>query len=302
MVAPRAPSDATASAQAVSAVAGLVAVHGPRLHALARRLCGHAADAEDLVQSVFMQALRKWHTFQGRSDPGTWLYAIAARACKSRARRKGGIDRRQPAMSQLMPWNETAVMALAAARDDRSDAPERREAVSRVQAEISRLPEHLRLPLVLKDVIELSVEDVAGVLGLEESTVKTRVHRARLALRKAMTARAAKVDAQPPIYEKQVCLDLLKAKMDAMDRGGVAAGRRVPQAEVCARCRAVFRELDIVQEACTQIGEGAMPGALRDKILHALHARDRAVPASVRPARRGRKPVSGKASGSSPRA
>ena len=280
-----------AGSDAASALAALVESHGPRLHALALRLCGHRADAEDMVQDVFVQALRKWHTFRGEADPGTWLYAIAARSCKARTRRKGGIDRRQVAMSQLMPWRETTVMALAAAPEDRQSVSERSEAIARVQAEIATLPEHLRVPLVLKDVLELSVDDVAGALGLAANTVKTRLHRARLALRKAMTSKAASVAAPAPIYEKQVCLDLLKAKMEAMDRGGVAAGRRVPQAELCARCRAVFRELDLVQDACSQMGDGHMPRSVRRKIMRALQGREEAERASKSPPRRGRPPV-----------
>jgi RNA polymerase sigma-70 factor (ECF subfamily) len=275
-----------------AAVAALVHTHGPRLHALARRLCGHRSDAEDMVQEVFMQALRKWHTFRGEADPGTWLYAIAARLCRARHRRKGGIDRRQVPLSQLMPWSESTVMELAAAEEGHEDPGERREAIARVQSQIARLPEHLRLPLVLKEVVEMSVEDVAAALGLSANTVKTRLHRARLALRKAMTAGASRIPAPPPIYEKQVCLDLLKAKMEAMDRGGVTAGQRVPQAEVCARCRAVFRELDLVQDACSRLSEGDLPEALRAKILRALHQRESAERAELR-GRRGRRPVTG---------
>lgn len=280
-----------ASPAAVLAVAGLVETHGPRLHALALRLCGHRADAEDMAQDVFVQALRKWHTFRGESDPGTWLYAIAARACKARTRRKGGIDKRQVSLSRLMPWGETTVMELAAAPDGEEDAGERREAIARVQAQIALLPEHLRLPLVLKDVAEMSVEDTAAALGLAANTVKTRLHRARLALRKGMTARAAAVEAPAPIYEKQVCLDLLKAKMEAMNRGGIASGQRVPQAEVCARCLAVFRELDLVQDACSRMGEGEMPAGLREKILGALREREEAERSAPARPRRGRRPV-----------
>ncbi|MBX3377872.1 MAG: RNA polymerase sigma factor [Phycisphaeraceae bacterium] len=274
---------------AARAVASLVDSHGPRLHALALRLCRHRADAEDMVQDVFLQALRKWHTFRGESDPGTWLYTIAARTCKARTRRKGGIDKRQVPMSQLMPWSETTVMEAAAAPEGREDPAEKKEALARVQEQIARLPEHLRLPLVLKEVLGMSVEDAAAALGLEENTIKTRLHRARLALRKAMTAKASRVSAPAPIYEKQVCLDLLKAKMEAMDRGGIAAGQRVPQAEVCARCRAVFRELDMVQDACSQMGQGDMPAPLRAKILDALRTREDTERASG--PRRGRRPV-----------
>lgn len=254
------------------AIPVLLDKHGPRLRALALRLCGNAADADDMVQSVFLQAFRKWHLFRGDADPGTWLYAIAARSCRDRSRRKGGVNRRVPAMSQLMPWGESSVMEVAAAPDDQQNLAERNEAIASVQSAIVRLPEHLRLPLVLKDVLEMSIEDVAEALGLVENTVKTRLHRARLALRKIMTSKAARIPAAQPIYEKQVCLDLLKAKMDAMDRGGNAAGFRVPQAEFCARCRAVFRELDLVQDACSQLGQGDLPESLRSAIRRAIGA------------------------------
>lgn len=263
--------------------------YGPRLHALAMRLCRHRNDADDLVQDVFLTALRKWHTFRGDSDPGTWLHTIAARACKARHRRKGGVDRRQLSMSELMPWSEETVMEIAASDEGVSDRSQRQEAIARVQEEVTRLPEHLRLPLVLKEVLQMSVQDVAAALGLAENTVKTRLHRARLALRKAMTAHTPSVVAPAPIYDKQICLDLLKAKLEALDRG--RAAERVPQAELCARCRAVFRELDLVHEACHQLGQGHLPLELREKMLSMLAENEqRATPTP----RRGRRPVAGR--------
>lgn len=274
-----------------SALPALLDRYGPRLHGLALRLCRNRADADDLVQEVFLRALRAWPRFQGRSDPGTWLYTIAGRACRERTRRKGGSDRRAVAMSQLMPWRESTITAVAAAPDPdaRALAAERAESVARVQHEITRLPEHLRLPLVLKEVLGLSVDDTAAALGLAANTIKTRLHRARLALRKAMTARAAAVPAPAPIYEKQVCLDLLKAKMDAMDRGGTAAGFAVPKADLCARCRAVFRELDLVQDACADLAGDDMPPALRRRIIEAIQRHEAHRPAAL--LRRGRRPV-----------
>jgi len=285
------PAPPTPGTPAAEAIPALLDAHGPKLHALALRLCGHRADADDMVQEVFLQAFRKWHTFKGEADPGTWLYAIAARSCKARTRRKGGIDRRMPAISQLMPWRETTVMEAAAAPEGEEDSAERNEAVARVQLEIARLPEFLRLPLVLKEVVGMSVEDTAAAMGLAENTVKTRLHRARLALRKAMMAKAAAIDAPAPIYEKQVCLDLLKTKMDAMDRGGTSAGFKVPQADFCARCRAVFRELDIVQDACSHMGDGPMPARLRGAILKAIRERDEWEGGATAAPRRGRRPV-----------
>jgi RNA polymerase sigma-70 factor (ECF subfamily) len=273
---------------AAQAIEALLASHGAKLHGLALRMCGNKADADDMVQEVFLTAFAKWHTFQGNAKPSTWLYTIAARACKARSRRKGGIDRRTPAMSQLLPWQETSVMAAVASPREREHASERAEAIARVQQEIARLPEHLRMPLIFKDVLELSVEDTSAALGLASATVKTRVHRARLALRKAMIARAKAVAAPAPLYEKQVCLDLLKAKLGLMD-AKKPVKFAVPQAEVCARCRAVFAELDLVQDACLHMSDGQLPSALRARIVRMLKDRDKPAPGS---ARRGRPPVS----------
>ena len=206
-----ADADVAPGSDATIAIPALLEKHGSKLSAVALRLCGNKTDAEDMIQEVFLQAFRKWSTFRGGADPGTWLYAIAARSCKARLRRKGGVDKRTPAMSQLMPWHEASVMKFAAAIEGEEDQADRNEAIALVQSAITTLPEHLRVPLVMKEILGASIKDVGSTLGLAENTVKTRVHRARLALRKAMTAKAAAVQAPAPIYEKQVCLDLLKA-------------------------------------------------------------------------------------------
>lgn len=79
-----------AGSPAATAIPQLVELHGPRLYSLASRLCGNVSDAEDMVQEIFLQAQRKWHTFKGDATPGTWLYAIAAHSCKAPAAAQGG--------------------------------------------------------------------------------------------------------------------------------------------------------------------------------------------------------------------
>lgn len=287
-----------AGSPAETAIPQLVELHGPRLYSLASRLCGNASDAEDMVQEVFLQAHRKWHTFKGDANPGTWLYAIAAHSCKARLRRKGGIDKRMPAVSQLMPWNETRNVDLDGMARGGSNGDEHGPVASAIERESARavhdailtLPENFRVPLVLKEMLELSIEDVAKALHIKPETVKTRVHRARLLLRKAIVdhARVPKRAAKAPTYEKQVCLDLLKAKLDAMDKG---RGFPIGQGIVCERCRAVFAELDLAQNTCARLAEGVMPARVRNAILKAISARDAADHATDQPTRRGRRPV-----------
>ncbi len=255
---------------ASTAIARLVESHGPRLYALATRLCRHAADAEDMVQDVFLQAYRKWHTFKGNSSPGTWLYAIAARSCKARMRRKGGVDRRVPAISQLMPWGESQNLTFPASNSTQPvEAVIGRESEIAVHQAIISLPEHFRVPLVLKEMLELSIDEVAEALRVKPETIKTRVHRARLLLRKAIMERprVPKHEAVEPVYERQVCLDLLKAKLEAMDQ---ERGFPVDQSVVCERCRSVFAELDLAQNTCAHLAEGTMPARVRELILRAI--------------------------------
>lgn len=283
------PADPRPGTDASRAVAALLDEHGGKIRALALRMCGNAADAEDMVQEAFLQAFRRWHTFRGESSPGTWLYAIASRSCKGRLRRKGGVNRAVPTFSQLLPWSETQVTSLAASGEDSTQQAERAEAIAGVQREIARLPEHFRVPLVLKEVLGLPVEDAARALGLKPDTIKTRVHRARLMLRKALLRKSERTAATPPAYEKQVCLDLLQTKLAAMDRGREESFA-VTQSELCNRCRAIFAELDLVQDACADMAEGGLPPQLRAAIVRALGERG----AAETPARgRGRRPVRG---------
>jgi RNA polymerase sigma-70 factor (ECF subfamily) len=295
---------------AAKAIPQLVELHGPKLYNLASRLCGNISDAEDMVQDVFLQAFRKWHTFKGDANPGTWLYAIAAHSCKARLRRKGGIDKRMPAVSQLMPWNETRNVDLGGSSgggmhgwggDGTEPVAEaiEHESARAVHEAILTLPEHFRVPLVLKEMLELSIEDVAKALNIKPETVKTRVHRARLLLRKAIVdhAQVPKRAAKAPTYEKQVCLDLLKAKLDAMDHG-----RDFPigQGIVCERCQAVFAELDLSQNACARLANGEMPARVRKAILKAILPQGAVAHADTEPLRNRTRPL-GKSEGPSVR-
>jgi len=243
-----------------SAIPRLVELHGGRLFALGRRFCGDDEQARDMVQETFLSAWRHWESFEGRADPATWLYSIAARACQRMHRPRAG----EPA--ELAPLD--AEGAFGAARIGVVPADEsgpvatllRQEAKERLEAAIAALPVDFRMPLVLREIAGLSVEDVAGVLGLEPVTVRTRLHRARLRLREALESVLPKKDVAAPLYERQVCLDLLRAKQEALDRG---LEFQFPGGVVCERCATVFASLDWAQDLCRELGHGELPPALR---------------------------------------
>ncbi len=250
-----------------AALPQLIESYGPRLMGLALRLTRSNHAAEDLVQETFVQAFRKWGTFRGDSDPGTWLYTIAVRLWRRRAKR---VHRAPRSFSELVPFGDTTVAALPLdSVATAEDIPAKREAIRDMERAIASLPDEFRLAIVLKDILELDTADVAAALGIKPQTVKTRVHRARLALRAKLMRRVPQRDAPAPVYERQVCLDLLRAKLDAMDAG---RGFPVGQSVVCERCRAVFAELDLTQDVCAELSEGLIPARL-SCALHALQER-----------------------------
>jgi RNA polymerase sigma-70 factor (ECF subfamily) len=221
----------------------------PRLYRVGLGFCGNHADAEDLVQETLLRAVRAWDRFEGRADPATWLYRIASRVCMRMRRRRAGQPASIESIDADPSFSERSMVDLdALAREQESGA-----AADALRAGIVALPAAFRLPLVLKEIAGLSIEATADVLGLKPQTVKTRLHRARLRLRRAVARELPARAGAPPAYDRQVCMDLLRAKQGALDRG---VPFEPPGGVVCERCRSVFGALDLVRDLCGRIGEG----------------------------------------------
>jgi len=263
---------------AESAVERLLELHGGQIYGLGLRLCGSPEEAQDLVQETFLQAFRKWDQFEGRSSASTWLFTIAARACNRRHRLRSGQPRRLESLSTLAPSGEETILDLPSPSESPHEILERQEARELVGRAITGLPPTFRLPLVLKDLMELSIAEVAKILGLKQATVKTRLHRARLFTAKEMARGLPHRPAPPADANRTVCLDLLQAKHEAMDRG---APFPVAPDELCVRCRSLFAALDLSRDACRQLGRGELPETVRRTLLEEM--------GSSRPGRRRRR-------------
>jgi RNA polymerase sigma-70 factor (ECF subfamily) len=251
------------------AIPRLMDAHGGRIYALARRICGDAHEADDLVQEIFMNAFRSWEQFDGRSEPTAWLYTIATRACQRMHRRRAGQPERIESLDAAAPFNAARIAVVPDPAETPLDEQLRRERRERVESAIAQLHADYRMPLILKDIAELSVRDVATVLGLSESAVRVRVHRARLKLRESAVADLPRAELPPPAYERQVCMDLLQAKQDALDRG---TDFPLASSIVCERCRAVFASLDLTHDVCVELGRGGLPDAVRQRFLAEITA------------------------------
>jgi len=244
------------------AIAQLMETHGSQVYSLALRFCGNPQNAADVVQETFLGAYKSWPGFRGDSTPSTWLYRIAHRACKRFLGTEGRQGAHAVPLETDLPATGPVPDVLRTEETPLTEAV-RHEAVEALQQEISRLPDGYRLPIILKEIAGLSVAETAEVLDMKEATVKTRLHRGRLALYNALTKSVPTRDAPPPGYSAKVCLDLLHAKQEALDRGVP-----FPQMDeiVCERCRAVFLSLDIAADLC-RASVSELPKDLRETIL-----------------------------------
>lgn len=159
-------------------------IHGPRLLAVARRFLANEHDAQDALQDALLSAFRGIGAFEGESRLATWLHRITVNAClmKLRTRKRSG----ERPIDELLPtYFDDGHRADAAGRWGMTmDAGiQSKETCELVRACIDRLPESYRTVLLLRDIDERSTEETATMLGIEIGAVKTRLHRARQALR-----------------------------------------------------------------------------------------------------------------------
>jgi RNA polymerase sigma-70 factor (ECF subfamily) len=173
----------------------LVAHYGDRAYRLAIGITRNAQDAEEAVQDAFWSIIRKIGTFRGDSALGSWIYRIVFNAAyqklRSRARRCDDIS-----LDEMLPTFDEhgqhahSIADWSAAGDDPAVQSELRTVLT---AALDELPPEYRAVVVLRDVEGLSHRDIGEVLGITVASAKTRVHRARLFLRKRLTGYMAPV-------------------------------------------------------------------------------------------------------------
>ena len=160
------------------AFAGLVERHRGRVYNVCLRLLGDADDAADAAQDTFVSVLTKLDRFRGDAAFTTWLHRIAVNACYDVARKR----RRQP---MLRLAGETDA-GIEEAGPPVPDPAEELAGTRDVLAALRAIPEEFRTAVVLADLQDLPYEEIAKVLDVPIGTVKSRVHRGRVALARAM--------------------------------------------------------------------------------------------------------------------
>jgi RNA polymerase sigma-70 factor (ECF subfamily) len=148
--------------------------HSPSLYSLTCRMVGDRAEAEDLLQEIFLQAHNKLSSFEGRAAFGTWLYRLAVNRCldhlRSAARQRQSVTKSLDESPELVVAQETTGHRLD------------------LESAILQLPSSYRSAFLLYDVEGLGHREVADILGVAEGTSKSLVHKARFKLRELLGA------------------------------------------------------------------------------------------------------------------
>lgn len=170
----------------------LIQTYEQRVYRLVFRMLGSTEEAEDMGQEVFVQVFKTIEQFRGDSKLSTWIYRVATNLCKNRvkylARRHAKFQDELEPLAERTDAKEAKVQTFShVSRPD--DLAEGHQTERIVQRCIAELEHDFREVLVLRDVEDLSYEDIQEITGLAEGTVKSRLHRAR-AMLKARVERA----------------------------------------------------------------------------------------------------------------
>lgn len=239
------------------------------VYSFSMKVCGHPQDAEDTTQEVLFRSLRHLTKIEEPQALAVWLYTVTRNRCW-RMRGKVGVQgsRRNVSLEELMP-NEAELAQLL---QDAGESPEgsllQAEQHQLVHQAVLRIPAPLRIVLVLHDMEELTTEQVAAILGLQPGTVRVRLHRARLHVRReidrALEGIAAKVEKTKPTKRKlkgsevkkeqqpAACRDLFANLSEYLDDrvAPLACEQMREHIDACPACVAFLRDLRHAIDRC----------------------------------------------------
>jgi RNA polymerase sigma-70 factor (ECF subfamily) len=161
---------------------------GPLILNFSRRMCGQRDDAEEVVQETLLAAYLSLKDLREPAALKQWIYRVAANACLQMHRRGKNDPEQEISLDEVLPrpGSDGSPPQIA----DWSDLPIDRllqgELKGKLEQAILALPEDFRIVLVLRDQEGFSTKETAGIVGISETLAKVRLHRARLALRKAL--------------------------------------------------------------------------------------------------------------------
>ena len=253
---------AAARAGDAAALDALLREHQPRVYRFGLHMCRDPEDAKDVLQDTLFAAARSLGDFRGASSLDTWLYSIARGFCVKKRRRSKFAPREE------LPIEAAGAELLPDPAAPLDEALAGREVERAVEAAIRGLPPAYREVLLLRDVEGLTAPEVAEVLGLKVEAVKSRLHRARAAVRKRLRP-LLEGTAEPPAPG---CPDVA-GRLSWLLEGEI---RREDCAEMerhvaaCPRCRRACDALRAALGACRALPAPEVPAPVQDEVRAAI--------------------------------
>jgi RNA polymerase sigma-70 factor (ECF subfamily) len=249
-----------------SALERLLDRHQSRVFRFGKRMCGGDDDAQEVLQETLIAAARTLKDFRGASSVSTWLYTIARSFCLKRRRRHP---------LPVEPFENVQHEAIQVV-DERRTPDEQlssREAERFLLGIIGKLDPKYREVLMLRDAEGLSAAEAAAVLGLSVDAMKSRLHRARVAVRErtGMMVPSAQEDVvRPPV--DSACPDILKlfSRYLEDDISAEVCAEMERHLASCGKCRARCDSLRASLRLCRAAGQEEVPPAIAYSVRAAV--------------------------------
>ena len=230
------------------------------VYSFSLKVCGHPEDAEDTMQEVLYRSLNHLAKIQDPQALAVWLYTVTRNRCWRMRRKPSQSPARTLSLDELMPDDAELGRLLQDASENPEGAILHAEQHQLLHQAVLQIPPALRMVLVLHDMEDLTTEQVAQILGLQPGTVRVRLHRARLAVRKQMSrilngaaagSEAATAE-HPSTKRPDACRDLFANLSEYLD--GRVEPRTCDQMrahiEGCPSCVAFLRDLRAAIDRC----------------------------------------------------
>jgi RNA polymerase sigma-70 factor (ECF subfamily) len=251
-----------------SALEALLVRYQPHLYRFGLRMCGNVEDAGDVAQESLVSMARSLRDFRGDSSVSSWLYTIARRFCIKKRRR----SKFAPTREESIDAPETdAAQRLADPRPSPEQMISNQELAAVLTRAIDALEPSQREVLVLRDVEGLPAPEVAHVLGISVDAVKSRLHRARVAVRHEV-APVLRRTAETAPSQGGMCPDVvtlfsrhLEGEIDP--RACATLEAHLAQ---CPHCRHACESLNRTLAACRQLPTPEVPASLAASIKRAI--------------------------------